>query len=241
VAEFIVGDGPRRTAVGWHEMLGSSTFTAFTGVGFVTGPPPECGQGHQGLLAARWAGFARQGWTEDGVDAELADADFHAATCRASVRLVARARARAILPGFAYALRLKTDLGGKRQDERLIVFLPPGQMVSTSGDGHSLTLNESNSGRFTRLSLPLNPGRTSAAAVRVSLTAMRMWRATWAGQPAKAVSDESLPMDDLLIGLDVVWRGRRRTAMVSVSLPEESDRSGYGRVVEPGARTPIHR
>jgi hypothetical protein len=48
-------------------------------------------------------------------------------------------------------------------------------------------------------------------------------------------------MDDLLIGLDVAWQGRRRTAMVSISLPEESDRSGYGRFVELAVRPPIHR
>jgi hypothetical protein len=240
VAEFIVGDSPRRAAVGWNEMLGSGTFAVFTGVGFLTGAPPECGPGHEGLLAARWAGFAPQGWTDDGVDTELADADFHVATCRASVRLVARARARALLPALAYALRLKTDLGGKGRDERLIVFLPPSKMISTSGDG-GLTLNESDSGRFTRLSLPLNPGHTSAAAFRVSPTAMRMWRATRAGHPAEAVTDESEPMDDLLIGLDVVWQGRRRTAMVSISLPEGSDRSGYGRFVELAGRPPIHR
>jgi hypothetical protein len=227
--------------VGWNETLGSATFAVFTGVGFLTGSPPECGPGHEGLLSARWAGFALEGWTDDGVDAELADADFHVATCRASVRLVARARARAIVPGFAYALRLKTDLGGKGQGERLIVFLPPGQTTSTSGDGASLALNESNSGRFTRLSLPLNPGHTSAAAVRVSPTAMRMWRATWAGEPAQSVPDVSSSMDDLLIGLDVAWQGRRKTAMVSISLPEESDRSGYGRVVELARRPPIHR
>jgi hypothetical protein len=186
-----------------------------------------------GVVAARWAGFAPAGWTDDGVDVELADLDFHRATCSATTRLVARTRARAIVPGFAYATRLKVDYAGESKEERLVIFLPYGQMISTSGDPDFL-LDEGDAGPFTRLSLPIGPGGSASAAVRISPTAMKMWRglrAGQAGQVAREGADGSSPSDDLLVALDVVWVGDKKTLMVSLALPKGKDPKGYGKAI----------
>jgi hypothetical protein len=210
--------------------MGRTAWAAFTGSQFSRGEPPPCGPGHVGVVAARWAGFAQAGWTDDGVDVELADGDFHRATCNATTRLVARARARAIVPGFAYATRLKVDFGGESKDERLVVFLPYGQMISTSGDP-DFSLDEGDAGPFTRLSLPIGPGGTASAAVRVSPKAVTMWRQLRAGQVAHEASDESSPSEDLLVALDAVWVGDKKTMTVSVALPKGKDPKGYGKAV----------
>ncbi len=230
LAEIVVAGVPRSPdrKPNSDENIGHTAFATFTGASFARGDAPPCGPGHVGILPARWAGFAPKGWTDSGVDVELADADYQRATCTATTRLIAKTRARAILPGFAYAMRLKVDFAGESPDERLVVFLPAGQMVSTSGDPDFL-LNDADVGPFTRLSLPLAPGRASAAAVRVSLGAVRMWRRLRAGQRPQAEADESSPQEDLLITVDAVWQGDKRTAMVSIAFPKGSNPKAYGK------------
>jgi hypothetical protein len=209
--------------------MGRTAWAAFTGGSFFHGEAPPCGPGHVGVVAARWAGFAPKGWTDDGVDVELADGDFHRETCNATTRLVAKARARAIVPGFAYATRLKVDFAGELADERLVVFLPYGQMISTSGDPDFL-LDEGDAGPFTRLTLPIGPGRTASAAVRVSPKAVTTWRQLRAGRIARDEADESRPSEDLLVTLDVVW-GDRKTMTVSIALPTGKDPTAYGKAI----------
>jgi hypothetical protein len=204
-----------------------SPFVAFTGYSFVSGETPPCNQWRQlGVLPARWMGFSVRGWTDDSIDAEVADADFSLVSCRGRPRLVAKARARALLPRFAYALRVKAESSGPSSDERLVVFLPYGHMVSTTGDP-SDPLAASDIGSFTRLSLPLRPGGTSAAAIRVSAGAMRVWRDIRAGRIARAPTEESSPSDELLVELDVAWQGAKKTALISVALPKGVDPKAY--------------
>jgi hypothetical protein len=219
VAEVIV-----RPGVGMPQM-----FAAFTGVSFAEGIAPECSAWKQhGTVPAQWAGFSPHGWTDDAVDAELGDGDFSLATCRAVPRLVARARAPAIVSGFAYAFRLKVDSEGLSPDERLIVFLPSGQMVSTTGEP-SGSLDESDVGSFTRLSLPLRPGRASAAAVRVSPGAMHEWRDMRRGRIARAEIEERSAEEDLLVEIDVSWYGEKKAGLLSLGLPRGLDPKEYGR------------
>ncbi len=205
-------------------------FATFTGISFGSGEPPKCGPGQKGVLFARWSGFAPEGWTDDGVDVELADADYHRETCTATPRLVAKARARAIAPGFAYAMRLKLVASGDDKDERLVVFLPAGQMIATTGDpGHPL--DESDSGPFTRLSLPLAPGRAASAAVRVSPAALRLWRGLRRSKLPRAAFDESSPSEDLLVSLDIAWQSGKKTALLSLGVPVTGDSKAYRDVI----------
>jgi hypothetical protein len=201
-------------------------FVAFMGYSFESGEAPPCTPWGKQVLPARWAGFSTRGWTDDAMDAELAEAEFSVATCRAKPRLVAKARARALLPRFAYALRVKADSSGDSPEERLVVFLPYGQLVSTTGDpGDPLAVSDV--GSFTRLSLPLRPGEASAAAIRVSPGAMQVWRDIRAGKVARAPTEQVSAGDELLVELDVAWHGAKKTALLSIALPKGVDPKAY--------------
>ena len=201
-------------------------FAAFTGGMFSQGVPPECGKNHLGRFPARWVGIDPRGWKDADVGVEMGSGIFDVGTCSASARLTIETRARAILPGFVYALRVRQEEG-----EALIVFLPHAAMVSASGDPN-FPLDQSNSGPFTRLTLPIVAGEGQSAAVRVSSASLRLWgrlRKTIA--PVWSYDDPAAPREDLLVALDVVSQAGSTMGTLTLSLPPRKDARPYAKLL----------
>lgn len=133
-------------------------FAGFSGGRFGGGEPPDCGPGHTGQRLAVWRGIAPAGWTDDGVDVEMEEGNYDLSTCAATPKRSLHGRAIAVVRGYVYALlaRDEADDDGDA-DESVVVFLPPGTMVSASANP-TMPLETSNTGPFTRLTLPLDPG-----------------------------------------------------------------------------------
>jgi hypothetical protein len=206
---------------------GGAEFSAFTGGSFVEGVPPECGPGHTGSFPARWAGLAPRHWTEAGVDVEMGDGEFDLASCDARPRVSVEARAAAIVPGFVYGLRVRRSEG----DETLFVFLPRGVLVSAAGDP-AAPIALSNTGPFTRLSMPLERGGARSAAVRVTPASLRLWshlRTTIA--PVWSFEDKTEPHDALLVNVDAAWQDDRKLGSITLALPRRHDRRPYAALV----------
>ncbi|HEX8793775.1 MAG TPA: hypothetical protein VF765_22685 [Polyangiaceae bacterium] len=206
---------------------GGTEFSAFTGGSFFEGAPPDCGPGHTGSFPARWAGLAPRHWTDAGVDVEMGDGDFDLASCDARPRVSVQARAAAIVPGFVYGLRVRRA----DDDEMLFVFLPRGVLVSAAGDA-SAPIALSNTGPFTRLSMPLERGGARSAAVRVSPASLRLWshiRTTIA--PVWAQEDATAPHDALLVSVDAAWQDDRKLGSIALALPRRHDKRPYAALV----------
>jgi hypothetical protein len=205
---------------------GMMEFSAFTGGSFGQGNPPACGPGHSGKFPARWAGLAPKGWTDDGVDVEMGHGDFDVATCAAAPRVSLALRAAAIVPGFVYGLRTKQD-----DDETLVVYLPSGVMISTSGDPNR-PLEHANTGPFTRLAFPVEKGRGSSAALRISPASLWLWaRLRRTMTQVGSFGDNSLPHDDLLLNVDVIWQGDEKLGEVTLSMPKVKDATPYAKIL----------
>jgi hypothetical protein len=194
-------------------------FAAFTGP-FFRGDPPSCGPG-KGTRAARWAGLHRLGWTDDGVNVELGRGTLDLVTCRTTGDAAVRARAGAIVPGYVYALRV-ADKG----HESLWVFMPRGTLVSAGGDPRS-PLQTSNTGAFTRVTLPLEENSATSATVRVSPASLASWNRVRRGGASVDVVDPTTPSQSMLVSLDVVRQRELTTATIAFALPMESRRSDY--------------
>jgi hypothetical protein len=206
---------------------GGAEFSAFTGGSFFEGTPPECGPGHAGSFPARWAGLAPRHWTDTGVDIEMGDGDFDLASCDARPRVSIQARAAAIVPGFVYGLRVRRG----EDDETLFVFLPRAVLVSAAGDP-SAPIALSNTGPFTRLSLPLERGGARSASVRVSPASLRLWsrlRTTIA--PVWSFEDTTAAHDALLVNVDAAWQDDRKLGSISLALPRRHDKRPYAALV----------
>jgi len=206
---------------------GGAEFSAFTGGSFFDGTPPECGPGHTGSFPARWAGLAPRRWTDAGVDVEMGDGDFDLASCDARARVSVEARAAAIVPGFVYGLRVRRS----EDDETLFVFLPRGVLVSAAGDP-SAPIALSNTGPFTRLSMPLERGAARSALVRVSPKSLSLWshlRTTIA--PVLSFEDKTEPHDALLLNVDAAWQDDRKLGSISLALPRRHDKRPYAALV----------
>jgi hypothetical protein len=203
-------------------------FSAFTGGSFSMGIPPECGPGHIGHFPAHWAGIDPHSWSDDDIGVELGAGDFDVQGCRAGARVTVEARARAVVRGFAYAIRVR---GESDDGEQLVMFLPHAAMVSTSGDP-AFPLDQANTGPFTRLTLRLEPGAGQSAALRVSRAALHLWdelrstrKAVW------SYEDTSAPRDDLFVGIEVVQQGGTTMGTLRLALPEGKDRRYFERVL----------
>jgi hypothetical protein len=207
---------------------GGAEFSAFTGGSFFEGTPPDCGPGHTGSFPARWAGLAPRHWTDAGVDVEMGDGDFDLASCNARPRASVEVRAAAIVPGFVYGLRVRRS----ENDEMLFVFLPAGVLVSAAGDP-AAPIALSNTGPFTRLSMPLERGGARSAAVRVSPASLRLWsRLRTSGAPVWSFEgDTTAPHDALLVNVDATWQDDRKLGSISLALPRRHDKGAYAAIV----------
>ncbi len=205
-------------------------FTAFTGGNFAAGVAPACGPGRTGNRLAAWSGFAPTGWTDDALRVELGQGDYDLATCATTTKQSLFGRASAVLRGFVYAFRARQEDDDGRPLESLVVFLPPGAMVSDSGDP-SRPLETTNTGPFTRLTFPLRAGAASSASVRIGPDSMLAWSDLRGGRSVHARSG-STPVDgELLVAVDVAWQGGARLGSLSVGLPESASPAPYARLL----------
>jgi hypothetical protein len=209
-------------------------FASFTGGDFGGGVVPECGPHHGGKRLAIWRGIAPQGWTDDGVDVEMNEGDYDLATCKATPVRSLEGRARAVVRGFVYALRVR-DVDPDEEEppppDQVVIFLPHGAMVAATADPE-MPLATTDTGTFTRLSFSLEDGEGSSASVRVSPASLRLWsrlRASAAQGPA--FSDESAPHDDLVLAIDVARQGDTTLASVSVALPPRVSPAPYAKLL----------
>jgi hypothetical protein len=201
---------------------GAMLLSVFTGGTFGQGEPPACGPAHHGTFPTHWAGVLPKGWTDGGIDVVMGKGDFSATTCAGTARVAIAARAAAIVPGFVYGLRLEEE-----DYETLVVFLPRGAMVSTSGDPSDASVRAS-TGPFTRLSLPVDPGVGATAVLRVSPTSLAAWahmRQTTSFMGA--LVDPAVIHDDLLVNVDVVSQGQAKTGEVTFAVPRGRDPGPY--------------
>jgi hypothetical protein len=216
-----------------------SSFDIFTGGTFGAGDPPRCGPRPLGApkYPTYWSGISARGWTDAALNVELGRGEFDVGTCVGVPVASLSARAAAIVPGFVYGLRVlipptPIDPG----QEQLIVFLPRGALVSAGGDPHA-PLQTANTGSFTRLTLPTDPGTSGSASVRLSPAALGLWTALRkTGRPVWAFQDAFKTDNDLLLGVDVVSEGERgkagaRTGSVFVSLPKNAYPLAYERLL----------
>jgi hypothetical protein len=226
-AEVIVATGATHL-----EGAARVSFTAFTGGrNFGVGVPPVCGTDTLGSRLAFWSGFAPAKWTDAGVDVEMEDGDFDLATCTATPKRSLFGRAGAIVPGYLYALRVRDEDTAGRSSESLVVYMPRGALVSTTVDP-TTPLNASNTGPFTRLTLPLERGTAGAASVRVSPASLSLWsRLRRAGGFVPSFDDPTPPHDDLLLGVDVAWQGDARVGTVTFAPPPGRDARPYSKLL----------
>ncbi|MGD0528245.1 MAG: hypothetical protein ABSE49_24130 [Polyangiaceae bacterium] len=220
-AEVIVTAGPAN-----EKGTAPVGFTAFTGGSFGDGAVPACGRDYSGRRLAVWNGFAPAGWTDGGMDVEMEEGDFDLATCRGTPVRTLRGRAAAIVPGYVYAVRTRDEGDDGKVRESVVVFLPRGDLVATGGDP-ATSLAMANTGPFTRLTLPLEPGTASAASLRVSPAALAMWARLRHVGGAGAYADGSAVAEELLVGVDVAWQGGARLGTLSFALPTAKNRKAY--------------
>jgi hypothetical protein len=220
-AEVIVTAGPAN-----EKGTAQVGFSAFTGGSFGEGAVPACGRDEVGQRLAVWNGFAPAGWTDDGMDVEMEEGDFDLATCKGTPVHSLRGRAAAIVPGYVYALRTRDEGDDDEVRESVVVFLPRGDLVAAGGDP-ATPLSTANTGPFTRLTLPLEPGTGSAASVRLSPGALAMWTRLRRVGGAGTYADGSAIAEELLLGVDVAWQGRARLGTMSFALPKAKDRKAY--------------
>ena len=205
-------------------------FTAFTGgSGFGRGMPPSCGMDRLGTRIAFWSGFAPAGWTASGVDVEMEEGDYDLATCSASPKRSLRGRAAAIVPGYVYGLRVRDEDDAGRTHESLVVFMPRGALVSTASDP-TMPLNASNTGPFTRLTFPLEPGTAGSASVRVTPQAVALWTRLHAMRGLVTIDETTAPHDALLLGLDVACQGDVRAGTLSLAPPPGPAAKAYAKL-----------
>ncbi|MGH7295681.1 MAG: hypothetical protein ACRELB_12135, partial [Polyangiaceae bacterium] len=209
-------------------------FSAFTAGSFGAGEVPDCGPGNAGRRLAVWDGMAPAGWTDDGVDVEMDEGDYDLATCEGAPKRTLRGRARAILPGYVYALRIRDEAEGAEEaredasgEGSLLVLLPRAAMVSASADP-SMPIATVNSGTFTRLTLPLSRGAAGTASVRLSPASLRLWSRLRKGGPPPPAEDPARVRDDVLLGVDVASEGQERFGSVTIAVPVGADRRLYG-------------
>lgn len=203
-------------------LLGTNEFTAFTGGPFFSGTLPKCGASERGTRAARWMGFSPNRWTDDGIDVEMGEGDFDVASCKTTATASLFARAKALVPGYVYALRV--------HDERdsLYVILPHAALVSAGGDP-SAPLNASNTGTFARVRLPLAKDTAASAAVRISPTALGLWdQLRRTGLPVHDFADDRfMTSDSLLVTVEVSAQGDVKVASLSFALPRTAYAADY--------------
>jgi hypothetical protein len=211
---------------------GASPFTAFTGGTFGQGSAPKCGPGQHSLTLASWAGFSTRRWSDEGMDVEMGRGDFDPATCNATSRRSLVGRAAAIVPGYVYGLRVEDSRAGdERIDERVVLFLPRGAYASVTGDPNA-PMNSANTGPFTRLTFPLEPGHSASATVRVSPVSLELWRTLRrTSRPFWSFRQPTSPRD-AVVQLDVAWQADTRVGSVVVSVPTNGDRRPYMGLLE---------
>jgi hypothetical protein len=203
-------------------LLGTNEFTAFTGGPFFSGELPKCGPHENGTRAARWMGFSPTRWTDEGLDVEMGEGDFDVSTCKTTPSASLFARAKALVPGFVYALRVRDEKG-----DWLYVVLPHGTFVAAGGDP-TTPLAAANNGTFARLRFPLAKGTAASAAVRISPAALALWdelRKT--GTPVRDFADGTRTSDALLVTVEVSSQGDVKVASLSFALPQAVQRAAY--------------
>jgi hypothetical protein len=207
-------------------------FSGYTAGSFGAGNPPDCGPGHTGRRLTVWGGLAPAGWTDDGVDVEMEQGDYELASCSGVPKRGLRGRAMAVVRGYVYALRVREEPDDDGEaDESLLVFLPRGALVSASADPET-PVATSNTGTFTRLTLPLARGTAGTASVRVSPASLRLWQRLRRGNAgASAFEDPAHVNDDLLVGVDVAWQGDVRFGSVTFALPRTAERRAFAGVL----------
>jgi hypothetical protein len=205
-------------------------FSAYTASSFAAGDVPPCGKGHTGRRLAVWGGMAPAGWTDEGVDVEMDQGDYDLSTCQALPKRSLRGRARAVVRGFVYALRLREEPEDDRPGpESLLVLLPRAAMVSASADPDR-PIQTTNTGTFTRLTFPLTVGEAGTASVRVSAPALQLWGALRAGRRMPMIEGTKLD-EDLVVGVDVTSDVDRRSGSISFALPRSADRRPFQRLL----------
>jgi hypothetical protein len=193
-------------------------FSGFTGGSFSTAESPlRCGGGFTGELVASWGGVSPGRWTDDGVDVEMGEGRFHRATCAADADEVLRGRARAIVAGYVYGLRVQHRFGADLHED-LLVVLPRGDLVAASGDPE-LPLNAANTGAFTRLTFPIAEGDARSACLRLSEASLALWGKLRAGRSEPRYAGSAAPSTGLLVCVEVAWQGAAPLGRASFALP----------------------
>jgi hypothetical protein len=172
-------------------------------------------------------GFSPVRWTDNGIDIEMGQGDFDAASCKTTATASLFARAKALVPGYVYALRV--------HDERdsLYVILPHATLVSAGGDP-STPLDASNTGTFARVRLPLAKDTAASAAVRISPTALGLWdQLRRTGSPVQAFADDtSMTSESLLVTIEVSAQGDMKVASLSFALPQTANAAAYTHLLQ---------
>jgi len=203
-------------------LFGASEFTAFTGGPFFSGELPKCGGHATGTRGAQWLGFSPTRCTDEGIDVEMGEGEFDVATCTTFPIASLFARAKALVPGFVYALRLRDAKG-----DWLYVVLPHGTFVAAGGDP-TRSLAASNNGTFARLRFPLAKDTAASAAVRISPASLTLWdelRRT--GTSVRNFADGTRTSDALLVTVEVSSQGDVKVASLSFALPQTAPRAAY--------------
>jgi hypothetical protein len=149
--------------VSFSEISVGDDFNAFTGDNFYRGAWPVCGANQKARRAA-WRGFSQRGWTDAGVDVLMSRGAFDPRVCATTADTTLRVRAAALVEGWVYGFRM-IDAGMTY----LFVLTPHAALASATDD-------QATSGSFSIATLPLEPHRDAAAALRISPAALSAWR-----------------------------------------------------------------
>ncbi len=163
-------------------------------------------------------GFRTVGWFKESLSYARLEGSFDPAACRGAVTRGARVRAPALVPGLVYAFRERSARGLD-----LVVVGPPADWVATS----ALTAPEQNDprvGTFTRLKIPLERGRASAALMNVSAPALATFLRLRGDQVDWPTHPMSVGVPVISFTVDVVWPADA----------EEPEARAFAVAIEPG-------
>jgi hypothetical protein len=185
-------------------------FSAFTDTFVATTDWPCHRPGH---ATALWRGLSLDAWGVDGIKVVMSRGPYDFATCTAVPEATLVQRAREIVPGFVYGLRV---------DDSVYIVLPHASFAAA-------TRNAAGSGPFSSATLPCVPHQEAAAVVRMSPVSLTGWQeisvlGPWANPwPADNAQNSGL----LMIIVEVRARGDGNAIAVSAALPADTVNEVY--------------
>ena len=199
------------------EVVIGDSFAAFTGGPFWAGTPPKCRKTTEATTIARWTGFSS--FEADTMDVQMGDGEIHLSTCEATPSASLSAKAKALVPGYVYAVRTHRS---DEANDTLVVLMPRGRLVSAAGDP-GVPLNASDSGAFTRLSFPLDPRAAGQASVRLSVASLKLWEGLRKQHEVSKFEDATRSDRDLTVDVNVICQGDTRVGSVAFAVPAEPE------------------